>query len=147
MVCWDHITLNFHDISLQLMRRFTSSSFYNVNNWPVEYKDQFYPLLSKHHYQEGSLQAISLDHVLEVCKLEDVRPLPPVYEVALELHQKEVLADLVLSHVGHSEFILLILCDKATAISVQGFTLGSSRSRFVTRSHVMANHPEHASVY
>ena len=38
---------NCHNISLQLMRRFTSSSFYNVNNWPVEYKDQFYPLLSK----------------------------------------------------------------------------------------------------
>ena len=80
---------NYHDISLQLMRRFISSSFYNVNNWPVEYTDQFYPLLSKHHYEEGSLQAISLDHVLEVCKFEDVRPLPPVYEVALELHQKE----------------------------------------------------------
>ena len=84
------------------------------------YKDQFYPLLSKHHYQEGSLQAISLDHVSEV---------------------------LVLSHVGHSEFILLILCDKATAISVQSFILGSSSSRFVTRSHLMANDPEHASVY
>lgn len=31
---------NCHDISLQLMRRFTSVTFYSIHNWPVEYKEE-----------------------------------------------------------------------------------------------------------
>ena len=132
---------NCHDISLQLMRRFASSTYYSVENWPSEYKDELYPLLNKHEYIKGSLEASSLEEMLETFDLEDVRPLPPVFEVAWESHQKSALYQLAASSVGHSNFEILMLYDKATAISVGKFVLGSSASRFVTKSHVMAIHP------
>lgn len=134
---------NCHDISLQLMRRFTSNTLYGVHNWPAEYKDQLSSLVSHHQYQEGSLQASSLKQALQLCESEHVNPLPPVREAAWEIHQKPELHDLVTSFIGHQEFTLLTLYDKAMALCIGGFILGSRCSRFKTKAHVMAVHPRH----
>lgn len=133
---------NGHDISVQLMRRFTSNTHYGVHNWPAEYKDQLSSLLFHHHYQKGSLQASSLEQALQLHGSEHIDPLPPVREAAWEIHQKPELQDLILSFIGHQDFTLLTLYDKATALSIGGYILGSTCSRFKTKSHVMAIHPK-----
>lgn len=131
---------NCHDISLQLMRRFTSVTFYSIHNWPVEYKEELYPLISEHYYSDGSLQSVSFELVMQECKVDNVKELPPVHELGWELHQKNSLQQLDAVNFGHNAE-LLTLYDKASAISIDGFVLGSAKSRFVTKSHVMANHP------
>ena len=132
---------NSRDISLQLMRRFTSNTSYGIQNWPTEYKDQLSTLLIHHQYNKGSLQAISLEQALQVHLHEHVTPLPPVREAAWGLHQKAALNDFISSIIGHNNYTLLTLYDKATALSIGGFVLGSACSRFVSKFHVMAFHP------
>ena len=132
---------NGHDISLQIMRKFTSSTYHCIQNWPEEYRNHLYPFLKKHQYCQGSLETASVQQVLEDFQFEDVKPLPPVHEMAWELHQKDPLHELLLSGIGHCNFDILTLFDKATAISVGEFVLGSTKSRFFTKSHVMALHP------
>ena len=132
---------NCHDISLQLMRRFLSNDFHGFHNWPVEYRDQFSPLLFKHKYQKGSLLSSTLEQCL--ANQELINPLPPVYEIAWELHQKQSISSSLTSVIGHNNYVVLTLYKKAAALSVGGFILGSAKSRFVTTSHVMAHHPNH----
>lgn len=134
---------NCHDISLQLMRRFTSSAYSGVHNWPGEYRDELSSLISRHQYTEGSLQASILEEALQMQGLKHIVPLPPVREIAWEMHQKSELVDLIASSVGHLNFTLLALYDKAKALSIGGFVLGSINSHFKTKSHVMISHPRH----
>ena len=111
---------NCHDISLQLMRHFTSVAFYSIHNWPVEYKEELYPLISEHYYSDGSLQSASFELVMQECKVDNVKELPPVHELGWELHQKNSLQQLVAVNFGHNAE-LLTLYDKASAISIDGF--------------------------
>ena len=132
---------NCHDISLQLMRRFTASVYHSTHNWPMEYKNQLCPLISSHHYQQGSLQATSLEQALQYAE-GNINPLPPVCEAAWQQHQKQSLACIVHSILGHNDYVLLTLYEKCKALSIAGFVLGSARSRFTTKFHVMAFHPQ-----
>ena len=66
----------------------------------------------------------------------------PVYEVAWQKHQKQSISTLVAPVIGHNNYVLLTLYQKASALSVGGFILGSTRSRY-NMSHVMALHPKH----
>jgi len=86
-----------------------------------------------------------LSSSLEPCLAhpEHVKPTPPVYEVAWELNQKQSVSTLLAPVIGHSNYTLLALYQRAAALSVGGFILGSTNSRFVTTSHVMAIHPKH----
>ena len=53
------------DISLQLTRRFSMSSHcVSVDSWPAEYRDESYPMLARHSYNKGSLQATSFQQAL-----------------------------------------------------------------------------------
>ncbi len=47
---------NCHDISLQLMRRYTACQYVGFHNWPEEYQSNFIPLLKNKDYRGGSLQ-------------------------------------------------------------------------------------------
>ena len=134
---------NCHDISLQLMRRFTASAYHSIDKLPIEYKDKLSPLLSCHHYQMGSLQASSLEQALNLSQKDIVSPLPPVYEAAWQQHQKKSLGSLLSLVVGHNDHSLLTLYDKCKALSVGGFILGSESSRYTTKFHVMASHPHY----
>ena len=134
---------NCHDISVQLMRRFTSSIYHGTHNWPAEYRDELSSLIFYHDYQKGSLQATTLEQVLEQYQSHKINPLPPVHEAAWELHQKPGLHYLVKALVGHDNYTLLTLYNKASSLSVGGYILGSTSSRFVTKSHVMAIHPKY----
>ena len=49
----------------------------------------------------------------------------------------------ITSFIGHDDFTLLTLYQKSSALSIGGFVLGSSSSRFVTTACVMATHPKH----
>lgn len=132
---------NCHDISLQLMRRFMSSTLHGIHNWPLEYKEDLAQLVVRHRYQKGSLQSTSLEQALQQYQTETIKPLPPVREVAWAPHQKHALCDLIISLLGHSDFSLLSLYQKASALMIGGFVLGSNTSRFLTKTHVMASHP------
>ena len=55
---------NCRDIPLQVMRRFLASEFYNIHNWPTQFKDELSPLLVKHKYENGSLLSTSLEQCL-----------------------------------------------------------------------------------
>lgn len=135
---------NNHDISLQVMRRYTSGHGFGIHNWPEEYKGTFTPLLSKHSYQKGSLRAESLEQALQSDSLSTCfEALLRVVEVAWEVYEREHLRPLVISLIGHEQCTLLTLYQKAPAVIVKGFLLGSSSSRYLTKSHVMALHPEH----
>ena len=79
---------------------FTSVTFYSIHNWPVEYKEELYPLTSEHYYSDGSLQSVSFELVMQECKVEDVKELPPVHELGWELYQKNFLQQLVLLILG-----------------------------------------------
>ena len=132
---------NCHNISLQVMRRFLSSDYYSIHNWPAEFKDELSPLLIKHKYKKGSLLSVSLEQCLADPEL--VKPLPPIHELAWEQHQKQSLSTALIPVIGHEQFTLLTLYQKSSVLSVGGFILGSTSSRHVTTSCVMAIHPDH----
>ena len=132
---------NCHDISVQLMRRYISNDYHNVYNWPTEYKDQFSSLLTSHQYEKGSLLSQTLEECLT--QISKIKPFPPVHEVAWERHQKRELDELVSSFIGHNNYTILTLYEKATALSIDGCVMGSIGSRFVTTAHVMAIHPKY----
>ena len=132
---------NCHQISLQLMRRFVCNDYYNFHNWPNEYRDRFSPLLCNVTYQKGSLLSSTLEECL--ANQEFINPLPPIYEIAWELHQKQSISSSLAPLIGHNNYVVLTLYKKATTLSVGGFILGSTKSRFVTTSPVMALHPNH----
>lgn len=132
---------NCHDISLQLMRKFLSATVHGIHKWPAEFKGEFSSLLCKHEYNKGSLQASSFEQALQVHEHKHIIPLPPIHEAAWERHEKGILCDL-LSSLGHNDCGVLTLYEKATALSIGGFIIGSSCSKFVTKAHVMAVHPK-----
>ena len=134
---------NSRDISLQLMRRFISTTEYGSHNWPTEFKDQFSSLLKCHQYSKGSLHTTSVEQALQVHQLEDIVPLPPVREAAWNVHEKSYLHNHIYTLIQHIDFYILTLYCKATALTIGGFTIGSTTSRFVTRAHIMANHPRY----
>ena len=113
---------NCHDISVQLMRRFASSIYHGTHNWPAEYRDELSFLIFYHDYQKGSLQATTLEQVLEQQQSHKINPLPPVHEAAWELHQKPGLHYLVKALVGHDNYTLLTLYNKASSLSIGGYT-------------------------
>ena len=126
---------NCHDISLQLMRQFTSHLHYVTPNWPDEYQDELRPLLQNHHCQQGSPQATTFEEMLQQPDLNNsIKPLPPVYEVAWEAHLKIDVHELVTKILGSTIFTLLTLHDKASYLSIRGYVLGSAVSRHVTKS-------------
>ena len=136
---------NCHDISLQLMRRFLSTTQHGIHNWPTEFRQQLSSLVTDHQYKKGSLHASSIEQALQVHKHEHITPLPPVREAAWTLQQKCILHDLISSVIQHDDFSLFTLYDKATALSIGGFVIGSATSRFVTKALVMATHPRYPS--
>ena len=68
------------DIPLQVMRRFLASEFYNIHNWPTQFKYHLY-LSSTGMKKDLCYLSHLVDHKL-------VKPLPPIYEAAWETYQK-----------------------------------------------------------
>ena len=60
-------------------------------------------------------------------------------------HQKHAICELASfdSVVGHNNFTLLTLYEKASALTIDGFVLGSKSSRYVTKVHMIAVHPKY----
>ena len=123
------------------LRHFSSSTNHGVQNWPQEYKKSLAQLIVRHQYQKGSLQSASLEQALQ--QNQAAVPLPPVREAAWVLHQKRALRETVTLLLGHTDFQLLTLYEKASALTVGGFVIGSSSSRHVTKAHVIALHPKY----
>ena len=136
---------NSHDISLQLMRRFIGSQNVRYHNWPEEYKPQFLPLIKGQEYQAGSLQPSSFEQALEACTSRDIKALPPVVELSWNDIQKQEIRKLITSEIGHESYDSLTLHNRAPALNVGGFVVGSSLSRYTTKTHVMAFNPDHPS--
>ena len=96
---------NCHQISLQLMRHFVCNDYYNFHNWPNEYRDRFSPLLCKVTYQKRSLLSSTLEECL--ANQEFINPLPPIYEIAWELHQKQSISSSLAPLIGHNNYVVL----------------------------------------
>ena len=60
------------------MGRFLDCSIYAPSNWPQEFAADFFPLLEKFRYNQGSLKQNSVGD-----KCPSVTSLPPVYECSL----------------------------------------------------------------
>ena len=84
---------NYHDILLQIMRRFLSSHSFGSSNWPEKYVNDFSPLLARCSYSKGSLltsESVYRPDCVASCT-SDIEALPPVSESAWLPHQKEAL--------------------------------------------------------
>lgn len=128
---------NSHNIPAQLTKRFLDMHRNGVSEWPIEYKAQFAPLLEKHRFSKGSLIQTSLEIAIKE-KSWNIQQLPPIYEMSFELHQLRE----VISKLYASEFTVLPLIRKGSAISIDGHILGSKKSRYTTSSIVMARQLE-----
>ena len=62
--------MNNHYISVQFANRFLNSKSYAPVNWPVEFREEFYPVIKRFSYSKGSL--------IQSAKFCD--PLPPIKE-------------------------------------------------------------------
>ena len=127
------------------MRRFSGSQNVGYHSWPEEYKPQFLPMLKRQEYQAGSLQSSSFKQALKACTSTDIKALPPVVECSWNDSQKHEIRNLIASFIGHDSYNLLILHNRAPALNVGGFVVGSSLSRYTTKTHVMAAHPHQPS--
>ena len=99
---------NCHDISLQLMRRYSSSSYHSIDSWPNEFKNQFSSLLYHQNNLKGSLQSSTLQEPL-LCIEKVLIALPPINETAWKLEEKSKLCDLVKAFSGNDTFTVLTL--------------------------------------
>ena len=141
MAYW--VVTNSHDISVQLiMRRCIDSHNFAIHNWPVEFKDEFFPLVEKYNdNHKGSLKESSLEVILcSPLHTELVQGLPPVHECAFEQHIKDGVCRCIskLLSIEVSQFHLLTLYKKYSAIKIGKFILGSCSSRHITASLVKA---------
>ena len=136
---------NWHDISLQIMRRFVASLDCGSCNWPEEFKTEFAPLVFHCPYNKGSQMSNTLESTLYNSTTDRIKPLPPIVECAWLPHQKEALLPLATDLVGHSSFNIRTLFQKCKALSFGEFFIGSHKSRYTTSSHVIVKHPNHPS--
>lgn len=87
---------NCHDISLQLMRRFIVNHEYGVSNWPEEYRDEFDPLLSKFHYNKGSLSPEPLSDSIQSNNVKHALTKSWLQVIGLQLYAVSVKSGLVI---------------------------------------------------
>ena len=68
---------SYHDVSVQLMRKFSSMQQVCIDQWPDEFKDEFLPMFQERLRDSGSLSesTSSTDAPL-------AQPLPPLSEKA-----------------------------------------------------------------
>ena len=86
----------------------------------------------------------TLEYILrDSTNLGDIKPLPPVHEVAWLPHQKEVLHMVATQLLGYKNSKILTLFQKCKAVSLGEFIIGSKISQYTTSSHVLAKHPQH----
>ena len=83
---------NCHGISLQLMRRFLDTQDCGVQSWPLEYKDDFAPLIEKCNHSKGLFIQTSLEQLVDGGINYSIEPIPPVLESSLEAHQRLLIA-------------------------------------------------------
>ena len=80
MLEWNYGVISFHEVSLQLMRRFTELHSLGVELWPRVFRQYFAPLLEGQKYNKGSLA-----HMKVHCESDSrTQSLPPVLECAFE---------------------------------------------------------------
>ena len=67
--------MNNHYISVQFANRFLDSKSYAPVNWPVEFREEFYPVIKQFSYSKGSLIQTA-----KFCSEVSLEPLPPIEE-------------------------------------------------------------------
>ena len=138
---------NCHDISVQIMRRCIDSYSFAIHNWPIEFKSEFTSLISGSLYNKGSLKGTTLQQIL--CSspsnlLNEVTALPPISECAFQPHIKERVHMCISRFllIDPTQFELLTLFNKCSALKIGSFILGSCTSRFSSVSVVKVRlHP------
>lgn len=127
---------NNKDVSLQLMRHFLNSHSVGFDRWPVEFRSDLIPLISKSSYCKGSLMQSTLEGFLHRADKE-VQAIPPVYENVFSSIEKDALKEIFTPTTEDGSFEILALYKRCRAINVGPFQLGSCKSKFVSSSRVM----------
>ena len=122
---------NSHNIPPQIMRKFLSIHRNGTLQWPVEFHQEFVPLLERHRFSRGSLSHNSLETEME--DLGPFRPLPPLIEIALDND------DIAITGFTAGEISIFPLIRKCAAIRIKEYTLGSCRSRYSVTSVVLVS--------
>ena len=133
---------NNHSISVQVMRRFVDSQRYRCDSWPTEFKDEFYPLISKSFYADGSLSSSSFeDCVSSIECIQCVKAIPPVTEFVLDKDTKDDLLRDLQQYYSALSVDVRHICLKARALKLGSFALGSEQGKFKNSSSLLVKTP------
>ena len=131
---------NFHNIPPQIMRKFLDIHNNGTLQWPEEFREEFAPMLERHRFNKGSLSHTSLESELEHNPADGINPLSPLFETVLEPDDSQLLRNAVsVAGINAGDFTILPLIKKCAAIRINGYTLGSCRSRYSVSSVVMVS--------
>ena len=130
---------NSRNISIQLMRKFLDSKSYAPCNWPIAYKDDFYPVLEKFRYHKGSLKQSSFEDRDTVN--DEVCGMPPIQEDVFNHIQLSTIATLLSSCYPKDSHTVLMLYSRAKAIRTQQVVIGSAGCRHSNASLVLIDDP------
>ena len=127
---------NNRSVSVQLAQRFLDSKEYAPLKWPVEFMDEFLPLLERHRYNQGSLSQAGLQTDDKESK---PIPLPPVREAVWQPHQIAKLTNLLCE--GENYIVVHSIYRRSKAIKCGKFTLSGQNSRHSQSNVVFALKP------
>ena len=129
---------NNHHISIQFTRRFLDSKIYAPFNWPPEYVAEYFPLLNRFRYQQGSLQQETVETQIVSGVDLSIKPLPPLQEYALHLYEQQLLCTIFNTFLARNTFQVLVLCNRAKALLFNEIVIGARESRHAHSSVVLA---------
>ena len=130
---------NNNSISVQVMRHFTKKQLYGLENWPLEFRDDFGKLLHGAEYCKGSLMFSTLEGCLQSSNVSDlVEAIPPMTEYILTSPLKNgLLLDLRQYYNGGCD--VSSICSRCKAIRIGNFVLGTKKSKFTTSSRLLVS--------
>ena len=115
---------NYHNISVQLMRRFLDYGLYTTYRWPHELIDQFYPIIEKCRSSKGSLK----QQIFETSQSCNLIPVPPIYEDGFLPQEYELVLNTIKVIINPCD--VLLLHKVVLAIKVDDCLIGSNSSKF-----------------
>ena len=123
--------VNYHAVSVQVMRQFLNNQNYEPHMWPTEFKDDFLPLLAGISYCKGSLMHSTLESVINSGNcMELVEALPPVKESVFLSHIKLSLLEDLRCYFPATACDVFSIYTRCKAIKISSFVLGSENSKF-----------------
>lgn len=125
--------MNNRYISVQFANRFLDSKSYAPVNWPVEFREEFYPVIKRFSYNKGSLIQSA-----KFCSEVKLDPLPPIKEHCFLQCKVESLSVALDRMYEPGSYKVLLLHRKTKALLANNFVIGAKRSKHSRTSLVLA---------